>query len=167
MAGPDLCMDHTGSKEWRPQSPSASVQFSRSVMSDSLRPMDCSMPGFAVHHRLPELGQTHVHQVSDAIKPSHPPSSPSPLFNLSQHQGLFQWVISSHPLAKVLELQHQSFQWIFRTDFLYDWLVVSPYSPRDSQVFSKYTTVQKHQFFSTQLYLRSNSHIDTWLLEKP
>ena len=61
-----------------------------------------------------------LHQVSDAIQPSHPLSSPSPAFNLSQHQGLFKWVSSSHQVAKLLEflLQHQSFQWIFRTDFL-------------------------------------------------
>ena len=68
-----------------------------------------------------ELTQAHVHWVGDAIQPSHPLSSPSPpTFNLSQHQGLFQWVSSSHQVAKVLEfqLQHQSFQWIFRTDFL-------------------------------------------------
>ena len=72
-------------------------------------------------HQLPELTQTHVHWVSDAIQSSHPLSSPSPpAFNLSQHQGLFQWVSSSHQVAKVLEfqLQHQSFQWIFRTDLL-------------------------------------------------
>ena len=82
-------------------------------------PMDCSTLGFPVHHQLPELAQTHVHGVSDAIQPSHSLSSPSPpAFNLSQHQGLFQWLISSHQVAKVLELQHQSFQWIFRTDFL-------------------------------------------------
>ena len=83
-------------------------------------PMDCSAPGFPVHHHLPEFAQTHVHQVSDAIQPSHPLSSPSPAFNLSQHQSLFQWVSSSHQVTKVLELQlqHQSFQWIFRTDFL-------------------------------------------------
>ena len=83
-------------------------------------PMDWSMPGFPVHHQLLELAQTHVHQVSDAIQPSHPLSPPSPAFNLSQHQSLFQWVGSSHQVAKVLELQlqHQSFQWIFRTDFL-------------------------------------------------
>ena len=83
-------------------------------------PMDCSMPGLPVHHQLLELPQTHVHWVSDAIQPSHPLSSPSPLaFNLSQHQGLFQWVSSSHQAAKLLELQlqHLSFQWIFRTDF--------------------------------------------------
>ena len=84
-------------------------------------PRDCSMPGLPVHQKLPEVTQTHVHQVSDAIQPSHPLSSPSPpTFNLSQHQGLFKWVTSSHQVAKVLEfqLQHLSFQWIFRTDFL-------------------------------------------------
>ena len=79
-------------------------------------PMDCSMPGFPVHHQFPEPTQTHVHWVGDAIQPSHPLSSPSlPAFHLSQHQGLFQWVGSSHQVAKVLEFQlkHQSFQWIF------------------------------------------------------
>ena len=100
--------------------------------------MDCSTPGFPVHHQLPELAQTRVHRVSDAIQPSHPLSSPSPVFNLSQHQGLFQWVSSFHQVAKVLEfqLQHQSFQWILRTDFLQDGLVWSPCSPRDSQASS-------------------------------
>ena len=84
-------------------------------------PIDCSTLGLPVHHQLPGFTQTHVHWVGDAIQPSHPLSSPSPpAFNLSQHQGLFKWVISSHQVAKVLEfqLQHQSFQWIFRTDFL-------------------------------------------------
>ena len=84
-------------------------------------PMDCSMPGFPVHHQLPELTQARVHRVSDAIQPPHPLLSPSPpAFNLSQHQGLFKWVSSLHQVAKGLEfqLQHQSFQWIFRTDFL-------------------------------------------------
>ena len=98
--------------------------------------MDCSMPGFPVHHQLPGLAQTHVHQIGNATQSSHPLSSPSPsAFNLSQHQGLFKWVNSSHQVAKVLEfqLQHQSFQWIFRTDFLQDGLVGSPCSPRDSQ----------------------------------
>ena len=99
-------------------------------------PMDCSMPNFPVPHQLLELAQTHVHQVGDAIQPSHPLTSPSPpTFNPSQHQGLFQGVSSSHQVAKGLEfqLQHQSFQWIFRTDFLEDWLAGSPCSPRDSQ----------------------------------
>ena len=84
-------------------------------------PMDCSTTGFPVHHQLPELAQTLVHRVSDTIQPSHPLSSPSPsAFNISQNQGFFQWLISLHQVAKVLklQLQHQSFQWIFRTDFL-------------------------------------------------
>ena len=63
-------------------------------------PMDCSTPGFPVHHQLPELAQTHVHRVGDAIQPSHPLSSPSPAFNLSQHQGLFQRVGSLHQVPK-------------------------------------------------------------------
>ena len=98
--------------------------------------MDCRTPGFPVHHHLPELAQPHVHCISDAFQPSHPLSSPSPpAFNLSQHQGLFKWVSCSHQVAKILklQLQHQSFQWVFRTDFLEDWLVWSPCSPRDSQ----------------------------------
>ena len=118
-----------------------SVQFSSVAQScltlcDS---MDCSTLSFSVHHQLLELTQTHVHQAGDAIQQSHPLSSLSlPTFNLSQHQGLFQWVSSSHQVAKVLEfqLQHQSFQWIFRTDFLEDWLVWSPCSLRDSQEYS-------------------------------
>ena len=84
-------------------------------------PMNCRTPGLPVHHQLLESTQTHVHCVGDAIQPSHPPLSPSPpAFNLSQHQGLFKWVSSSHQVAKVLEFQfqHQSFQWIPRTDLL-------------------------------------------------
>ena len=73
------------------------------------------MPGFSVLQYLPEFTQTHVHWVGDAIQPSHPLLSPSPLvLNLSQHQSLFQWVGCSHQVAKLSELQHQSFQWIFR-----------------------------------------------------
>ena len=85
-----------------------------------------------------------------------------------KHQGLFQWVRSWHQVGKVLELQlqHQSFQWIVRVDFLYDLLVWSPCSPRDSQVFSS-TTDRRHQFYGTQPFLLSSSHIRTWLLEKP
>ena len=99
-------------------------------------PMDCSTPSFPVHHQLPEFTQTHVHCIGDAIQPSHPLSSPSlPALNLSQHQGLFQWVGSSHQVARVLEfqVQHQSFQWTFKTDFLYNGLVGPPCSPRDFQ----------------------------------
>ena len=99
------------------------VQFSSVAQScpTPCDPMDCSTPGLPGHHQLPELTQIHVYWVGDAIQPSHPLSSPSPLaFSLSQHQGLFRWVSSSHQVAKVLEfqLQHQSFQWIFSTDFL-------------------------------------------------
>ena len=99
------------------------LQFSSVAQSylSLCKPKECSMPGLPVHHQLPEVTQTHIHQVSDAIQPSHPLSSPSPpTFNLFQHQGLFKWVTSSHQVAEVLEfqLQHQSFQWIFRTDFL-------------------------------------------------
>ena len=136
-------------------------------------PMDCSTPGFLVHHQLLKLAWTHVHRVGDTIQPSHPLLSPSPLgFSLPQHQGLFQWVSSSHQVAKVLklQLQHQSFQWLFRADFFrIDWLDLLGtgwVSKGLSRVFSN-TTVQKHQFFSAQFSLWSNSHIHTWLLEKP
>ena len=84
-------------------------------------PMNNSTPVLPVHHQLPESTQTRVHWVGDAIQPSHPLSSPSPpALNLSQHQGLFNWVSSSHQVAKVLEfhLQHQSFQWTSKTDLL-------------------------------------------------
>ena len=114
--------------EMKPSStpPNSSLALVSSVQSLSpcptlCDPMDCSTPGFPVHHQLLELTQTHVHWVSDIIQLSHPLSSPSPPApNPSQHQGLFQWVSSSHQVAKALEFQpqHQSFQWIFRTDFL-------------------------------------------------
>ena len=83
--------------------------------------MNRSMPDLPVHHQFLESTQTHVHWVGDAIQPSHPLLSPSPALNLSQHQGLFKWVSSSHQVAKVLEfqLQHQSFQWSPRTDLLF------------------------------------------------
>ena len=99
------------------------VQFSSVTQScpTLCEPTDCSMPGLPVHHQLLEFTQTHVHWVDDAIQPTHLLPSPSPLvLNLSQHQGLFKWVSSSHQVAKVLEfqLQHQSFQWTPRTDLL-------------------------------------------------
>ena len=103
--------------------------FSSSSVTQSwpnlCNPMDCSMPGFPVHHQLPELAQTHVYWVGDAIQPSHPLSSPSPpAFNLSQHQGLFQWVSSLHQVAKVLEfqLQHPSNAYLVLISFRIDWL---------------------------------------------
>ena len=85
-----------------------SVQFSSVTQSCSTLwdPMNCSTPGLPVHHQLPEFTQTHVHRVGDAIQPSHPLSSPSPPApNPFQHQGLFQWVNTSHEVAKVLEFQ--------------------------------------------------------------
>ena len=91
-------------------------------------PMDCSIPGFLVLHHLPELAQTHVHWVGDTIQPSHLLSSPSPGFNLSQHQGLFQWISCSHQVAKILELQPQpqSFQSFFHiVEILYPFLLSS------------------------------------------
>ena len=86
--------------------------------------MNRSTPGLPVHHQLPEFIQTHIHRVGDAIQPSHPLSFPSPpVLNPSQHQGLFQWVSSSHEVAKVLEfqLQHQSFQWTPRISWLFSY----------------------------------------------
>ena len=122
-------------------------------------PMNC----FPVHHQLPELAQTQVHRVGDAIQPSHPLLSPSPpAFNHSQHQGLFQWVSSSHQVAKVSVLPMNIQDW-----FPLAWTCwISLQSKGLSRVFSN-TTVEKHRFFGTHLTLQSNSHIHTWLLEKP
>ena len=112
------------------------------VVLQSLSYVGLFVTPWTVHARLlppspsPELVQTHVHWVGDAVQPSHPLLFSSlPAFNLSQHQGFFQWVSSLHQVAKVLEFQpkHQSFQWIFRVDFLEDWLVWFPCMPRDSQ----------------------------------
>ena len=133
-------------------------------------PMTSSTPGLPVHYKLPESTQTHVHQVSDAIQPSHPLSSHSPpALNISQHQGLFKWVSSSHQVAKsigvsvstsVLPVNTQDWSPLGQTGW------ISLKSKGLSRIFSN-TTVQKHQFFSVQLSLQSNSHIHTWLLEKP
>ena len=149
------------------------VQVSSSVQSLSCvwlcDPMECSMPGLPVHHQLPEFTQTHVHWVSDAIQPSHPLLSPSPLaFNLSQHQaGSFQMSqlfasdgqsIGVSASTSVLPMNTQDLSplgWTGWISLLYKGL---------SGVFSN-TTVQKCEFFSAQLSLQSNSHIHTWLLE--
>ena len=120
----------------------------------TLHPQNCSTPGFPALHYLPEFAQTHVHWVGDAIQPSHPLWSPSPALNLSQHQGL--WDSSSHQVAKELELQHQSFQWILRTDLRLTGSISSQFKGL-SGVFSN-TRVKKYQFFSAQLSLWSNSH---------
>ena len=135
-------------------------------------PMDCSTPGFPVLHYLQEFAQTHVHWVSDAIQPFHSlsPASP-PAFNLSQHQGLFQWVGSLHQVAKVLDFQLQHHSSFILPMNIQGWFSlawtgwISLLSKGLSRVFSN-TTLQKHQFFSTEPSLWSNSHIHTWLLEK-
>ena len=136
--------------------------------------MDCSMPGFPVLHHLPDCTQTHVHWVGDAIQPSHPQLSPfPPAFNLSQHQGLSQWVSSLHQVPKVLELQlqHQSFQWIFRTDFLDNWLVWSPCSPRDSQKSSPAPQFKTSVLWCSTFFMVQLSHsyfvlVNFWTLIK-
>ena len=122
-------------------------------------PMDCSMPGLPIHHQLPEFTQTHVHGVGDAIQLSHLLSSPSPpAFKLSQHQDLFKWVSSSHQVAKVLEfqLQHQSFQWIFRTNFFrMDWFsllaIQGTLKSLLQQHNSKASILRRSAFFIVQL----------------
>ena len=154
------------------RSVSQSVQFSHSVVSDSLRPHEShSTPGLPVHHQLPELNQTHVHQVSDAIQPSHPLSSPSPPSpTASQQQSLFQWVSSSHEVAKVLEFQlyHHSFQRTTQGWSPLEWTGwISLQSKGLSRVFSN-TTVQKHQFYGAQPSSQSNSHmIHPHIKDKP
>ena len=148
------------------------VQFSSVALSCMILcdPMDCSTLGLPVHHQFPEFTQTHVHLVGDAIQPSHPLSSPSPpAFILSQHQGLFKGVSSSHQVAKVLKLCKASASALpmnIQARFPLGWTGwISLLFKGLSRVFSN-TTVQKYQFFSTQLSLLSNSHIHTWLLEK-
>ena len=145
----------------------SSVQFSHSVVPHSCDTMNHSTPGFPINHQLPEFTQTHVHQVGDAIQPSHPLSSPSPPApNPSQHHGLFQWVNSSHEVANVstsasvLPMNTQDWSPLGWTGW------ISLQSKGVLRIFSN-TTVQKHQFFGTQLSFQSKSHIHTWPLEKP
>ena len=133
-------------------------------------PMDCSTPGFPVIHYLLECAQIHVHWVSDAIHPSHPLLPSSPLaFNLSQHQGLFQWVSSSHQVAEVFGASASASVLPMNINC---WFplgltgLISLLSKRLSRLFSS-PTAWKHQFFGAQLSLWSTSHIHTWLLEKP
>ena len=130
--------------------------------------MNCSMPGFLVLYHLLELVQTHIHWVSDAIQPSRPLLSPSPpTFNLQKHQNLVQWVSSSKQGPKVSELQfqHQSFQWIFRIDFLYDWLVWPPCSPRDSQESSWTPQFKSINSLALSFVYSPILTIHRWLLE--
>ena len=149
----------------------SSVQFSSVAQScpTLCNPMNCSRPGLPVHHHLPEFTQTHIHWVHDAIQPSHPRSSPSPPApNPSQHQSLFQRVSSAwggqstgaSALASFLPKKSQDWSPLEWTGW------ISLQSKGLSRVFSN-TTVQKYQFFGTQLSSQSNSHIYTWPLEKP
>ena len=139
------------------------VTKSRPTLWDS---MDCSMPGFPVLHCLPEFAQIHVHWVGDAIQPSHLLSSPSPpALNLSQHQGLFLWVSSSLQVAKVLELSASVLPMNIQGWFPLELTDLILLSKGLSRVFSS-TTIWKRQFFGTQPFLWSKSHICTWLLEK-
>ena len=133
-------------------------------------PMNHSTPGLPVHHQLLEFTQIHVHWVGDAIQPSHPLASPSPpAFNFSQHQGSFQMSqlftsggqsIGVSASTSVLPMNTQDWSPLGWTCW------ISLQSKGLSWVFSN-TTVQKHQFFGAQLSSQSNSHIHTWLLEKP
>ena len=147
-----------------------SLSISFSLVSQSCLtlwdPMDCRTPGLPVHHQLPKSTQTYVHWVGDAIQPSHPLSSPSPpALNLSQHQGLFKWVSSSHQVAKVLEfqLQDQSFQWTpglisFRMDWL-DLLAVHGTVKSLLQHHSSKASILRHSaVFTVQL---SHSYMTT------
>ena len=125
--------------------------------------MGCSTPGFPVLHSFLNFAQTHVHWVSEAIQPSHlllPPSPPA--LNLSQHQGLFQWVSCLHQVARVLELQHQSYPWILRVDLLQDWLVWSPRCPGVwmlAATFLIHTCREGQQHFNS-VYLEELRHPD-------
>ena len=107
--------------------------FSSKVVFNSLRPIDCSMPGFSVLHYLLEFAQTHVHSADDVIQPSYPLLSPSPPASVFPSIRVFSNELA-HQVAQVLELQlqHQSFQKILRVDFHQDWLVWSSFCPSDS-----------------------------------
>ena len=147
-----------------------SIQFSSVTQScpTLCDPMDFSTPGFPVHHQLLDLAQTCVQWVGDAIQLSHPLMSSSPLaFNLSQHQGLFLWSV-----LLIRWPEYWSFSFSISPSNEYSGFplgftgFISFQSKGLSRVFSN-TPIRKHQFFSPQLSLWSNSHIHTWLLEKP
>ena len=148
-----------------------SVQFSSFAQSCPILcdPLNHSTPGLPVHHQLPEFTQTHLHRVGDAIQPSHPLSSPSPpALNPSQHQSfpmsqLFTWGGPSTGVVALASFLPKKSQGWSPSEWT-GW--ISLQSKGLSGVFSN-TTVQRHQFFGTQLSSQSNSHIRTWPLEKP
>ena len=160
----------TINKNWKGEKKKAYCCFSVTKSCLTLcDPMDCSTPGFPVLHCLPEFAQTYVHWVSNAIQPSHPLLRPSPLaLNLSQHQGLSQMsqLFASGDqsiVASALAFLSENFQGWFPRGLIG---LISLLSKGLSWVFSS-TTIQKHQFMGSQSSLWSNSHIHTWLLEKP
>ena len=126
----------------------STLLFSCWIMTHSLLLNGLKHARIPCLHSLSEFAQTHVCWVTDVMQPSHPLSPPSPLaLNLSQHQSLFQWVRSSHQVAKVLQLQHQHFRWIFKVDFLLGLIdLISSQSKRLSRVFSS-ATIQKRIHF--------------------
>ena len=138
-----------------------SLQFSCSVLSNSLQLHEPQHARPPIPPPTPGVHPNPCPLVGDAIQPSHPPLSPSlPALNLSQHQGLFQWVSSSHQVAKILEfqLQHQSFQWTPGTDLLWDGLVGSPCSPRDSQESSPTTQFKSINSLALTFFIVQLSH---------
>ena len=154
------------------------VQFS-SVTQSCLTlcdPMNFSTPGLPVHHQLPESTQTHIHWVGDAIQPSHPLSSPSSAFSISQYQDFFQWVRSSHQAAKVLEFQLQQY-WSFSfsmspsnehpglISFRMDWLDLLVVQGTLKSLLQHHSSKASIIWSSAFLIIYSHSH--TWLLEKP
>ena len=148
-----------------------SVQFSSvtQLCPTLCDPMNCSTPGLPVHHQLPEFTQTHVCQVGDAIQPSHPQSSPSPLPPVPPSIRVF----SNESTLRMRWPKYWSFSFSIIPSKEHPGLIslewtgwISLQSKGLSRVFSN-TTVQKHQFFSAQLSSQSNSHIHTGLLEKP
>ena len=130
-------------------------------------PMDCSTPGFPVHHQLPELAQTHVHWVDDSIQPSSPVV---PFSSCLQSFPAFR-VFSNESVLRIRWQNHWSFRISISPSDIQDWFplgltgLISLQFKGRSRVLSN-TTVQKHEFFHAQLSLWSNSHIHTWLLEK-
>ena len=148
-----------------------SSSFSCLVCPILCSPMDCSTPSLPVHHQLPEFPQIHVHWVGDAIQPSHPLSPPfPPAFNIAQHQGLFQWVVLLHQVAKVLDWtfsfsistsNEYSGLLSFRMGWL-DFVIVQGTLKRILQHHSLKVSV-----LQCSVFLWSNCHIHTWLLEKP
>ena len=133
-------------------------------------PVDCSTPGLPVYHQLPEFTQPHVHWVGDAIQPFHPLSSPSPpTFSLSQHQGPFTWVSSSHQMAKVLEFFSlnisPSNEYSGLISFRMDWFDLAVQGTLKSLL--QYHSSKASILWRSAFFIKSSSHIHTWPLEKP